>query len=135
MLTTAVSTSSSHQRRDGLRIPTTSAWSVSTKSSPTDPVTDADRAAEAIIVSGITSARPDDGIVGEEGADRNGTSGVVWYIDPIDGTTNYVHGCPVFSVSIALRVKSRIELGVVYDPSRQELFTTIRGSGDCTRRT
>ena len=67
---------------------------VSTKSSPTDMVTEMDRASEALIVDGIRSARPDDGIVGEEGADHHGRSGVRWLIDPIDGTTNYLYAFP-----------------------------------------
>ena len=67
---------------------------VSTKSSPTDMVTEMDRASEALIVAGIRAARPDDGIVGEEGADLQGSSGVRWLVDPVDGTTNYLYGFP-----------------------------------------
>ncbi len=65
-----------------------------TKSSRTDVVTAHDRAAEAVIVGGLLAERPDDAIVGEEGTDREGGSGVTWYVDPIDGTTNFLYGWP-----------------------------------------
>src|SRR5690606_15191627 len=65
-----------------------------TKSSSTDIVTEFDKAAERLIVAGIRADRPDDTIVGEEGADHEGTSGYAWHVDPIDGTTNFVYGLP-----------------------------------------
>lgn len=100
-----------------------------TKSSPTDPVTAADRKAEQIIVDGILAKRPDDGIVGEEGTDRTGTTGVDWYIDPIDGTTNYLYGIPAYSVSIAAAVDGAVVAGAVYNPVSNELFTAKRDGG------
>lgn len=103
--------------------------SAETKSSPTDPVTAADRAAEDIIVEGIRTARPDDGIVGEEGTDHEGTSGVRWFVDPIDGTANYVYGIPAYSVSIGAEVNGRMEVGVVLNPVTDELFRARRGHG------
>ena len=74
---------------------------IATKSSRTDLVTDLDRAAEARIIDLLIDARPDDGVLGEEGGRRTGSSGVRWVIDPLDGTTNYVYGYPVYGVSIA----------------------------------
>jgi len=93
----------------------------SLKSSPTDVVTDADRAAEELIVSRLLAARPGDAILAEEGSLHEGTSGCRWVIDPLDGTVNFVYGIPMWSVSIGLDGAQR--LGVVYDPSRDEMFT------------
>ncbi len=103
--------------------------SVETKSSPTDLVTRADAAAEQIIVEGIETARPDDAVFGEEGTTRTGSSGVTWHIDPIDGTTNFVYDLPAWSVSIAVAVDDRTEVGVVYNPVIDELYTAVRGGG------
>jgi myo-inositol-1(or 4)-monophosphatase len=102
---------------------------VDTKTSATDMVTDLDRASEALIVEGLARTRPADGILGEEGASRQGTSGVRWVIDPLDGTTNYLYGLPAFVVSIAAEVDGRGVVGVVVDPSRQETFTASEGGG------
>jgi myo-inositol-1(or 4)-monophosphatase len=102
---------------------------VSTKSSPTDMVTEMDRASEALIVTGIRSARPDDGIVGEEGANHEGTSGVRWLIDPIDGTTNYLYGFPGFAVSIGAELHGDVIAGVVHDPLHHDVFRAARGRG------
>jgi len=102
---------------------------ISTKSSPTDMVTEMDRAAEAMIVAGVRRARADDGIVGEEGADHEGTSGVRWIIDPIDGTTNYLYGFPGFAVSIAAEYHGDVVIGVVHDPTHRDVFQAARGSG------
>jgi fructose-1,6-bisphosphatase/inositol monophosphatase family enzyme len=92
-------------------------------------VTEMDRASEALIVAGIEAARPDDGIVGEEGADREGTSGVRWLVDPIDGTTNYLYGFPGFAVSIAAEIDGDVAVGVVHDPLHRDVFTAARGRG------
>ncbi|MEZ5406694.1 MAG: inositol monophosphatase family protein [Acidimicrobiales bacterium] len=100
-----------------------------TKSSPTDLVTAADRAAEALIIDGILAARPGDGIAGEEGGSRTGTSGVVWHIDPIDGTTNYVYGIPAFAVSIGVEADGELVAGAVFHPSRDCLYHAVRGGG------
>ena len=102
---------------------------VSTKSSSTDMVTEMDRASEALIVRGILDARPDDGIVGEEGSDHTGSSGVRWIIDPIDGTTNYLYAFPGFSVSIAAELDGETVAGVVHDPLRGDVFRAARGRG------
>ena len=100
-----------------------------TKSSPTDVVTAADRAAEALLVDGIRSHRPGDGILGEEGASDDGTTGVRWVVDPVDGTVNYLYGLPQWGVSIGIEVDGAAVAGVVYDPAKDELFTAVRGGG------
>jgi len=102
---------------------------VGTKSSRTDMVTAVDRASEALIVGAIERERPDDGVLGEEGSARDGTSGVRWIIDPLDGTTNYLYGFPLFAVSIAVEVDGEVEAGVVAHPSLDEVFTARRGDG------
>lgn len=102
---------------------------VRTKSSATDPASDADRAAEVAIISRIRAARPDDAIVAEEGGLSAGKSGVRWLIDPLDGTVNYLYGIPQWSVSICALEGSEALAGVVYDPVRNELFTAARGAG------
>ena len=106
---------------------------IDTKTSVNDMVSDADRASEALIVSGILAARPDDAILAEEGASRPGTSGVRWVIDPLDGTTNYLYGIPAWVVSIAAEVDGVVEVGVVADPSHGEIYTAVRGEGRAWR--
>lgn len=91
-------------------------------------VTQVDREAEAIIVADIRKAYPDHAILAEESG-ASGDSEYRWIIDPLDGTTNYVHGFPQFCVSIALEHRGRLDQGVVFDPLRQELFTASRGAG------
>ncbi len=100
-----------------------------TKSTPTDVVTEADRACEALLAEGIRAARPDDGILGEEGASTDGTTGVTWVVDPIDGTVNYLYGLPQWAVSIGVEVDGQALVGVVYDPAKDELWTAVRGGG------
>jgi len=91
-------------------------------------VTQVDEAAEAIIIEGIRERYPSHAFLAEEsGAQGDGDH--LWIIDPLDGTTNFVHGFPVFAVSIALKVRGVLEVGVIYDPMRQELFTAQRGGG------
>jgi myo-inositol-1(or 4)-monophosphatase len=102
-----------------------------TKSSATDMVSEMDRAAERLIVSGLLAERPDDGIVGEEGAATAGTSGVRWVIDPLDGTTNYLYGHPGWAVSIAAEHEAGVVAGVVADAVHGEVFTATRGGGAC----
>lgn len=103
---------------------------VGTKSTDTDPVSAADRAAEHLISQRIAVARPDDGMVGEEQAgDRPGTTGVRWVVDPLDGTVNYLYGIPQYSVSIGVEGEDGPLVGVVYDPSRDETFAARRGRG------
>jgi len=102
---------------------------VGTKSSRTDMVTAVDRASEALIVGTIEKERPEDALLGEEGSRRDGTSGVRWIIDPLDGTTNYLYGFPVYAVSIGVEVDGEMEAGVVVHPSLGEAFTARRGTG------
>jgi fructose-1,6-bisphosphatase/inositol monophosphatase family enzyme len=102
---------------------------VATKSSSTDMVTEMDRASERLIVDGIRAARPGDGIVGEEGADHAGTTGVRWLVDPIDGTTNYLYGYPGFAVSIGAEYGGEVVVGVVNDPLHREVFHAAKGRG------
>lgn len=103
--------------------------SVETKSTGTDMVTEMDRAAEALIVDGLAERRPDDGVLGEEGADRDGTTGVRWVIDPLDGTTNYLYGFPSYGVSIAAEVDGVSVAGAVRDVVHGETFSAVRGGG------
>ncbi len=93
-----------------------------------DYVSDADRAAEQEVVETIHKHYPDHAILAEESG-ASGDSDTVWIIDPLDGTTNFLHGFPVFAVSIGVQVNGRMEHAVVYDPIRQELFTASRGAG------
>src|SRR5689334_16155630 len=99
------------------------------KSSPTDVVTAADKAVERLLVTGIRSARPDDGLLGEEGASDPGTSGLRWVVDPIDGTVNYLYGIPQWAVSIGVEDAHGAVVGVVYDPAKDELWQAVRGAG------
>ena len=94
-----------------------------------DFVTSVDHAAEAAIIETLRTAYPAHGFLAEESGVTAGNSGIVWIIDPLDGTTNFMHGYPHFAVSIACQVDGRIEHAVIYDPMRQELFTGSRGSG------
>jgi myo-inositol-1(or 4)-monophosphatase len=105
---------------------------VRTKSSATDMVSDVDEASERLIVEGIRRARPGDGILSEEGASAETTTGVRWVIDPIDGTTNYLYGHPGYAISIAAEVDGQTALGVVNDPIHGDRFAAIRG-GEATR--
>jgi myo-inositol-1(or 4)-monophosphatase len=93
-----------------------------------DYVSDADLAAEKAVINCILKHYPDHAILAEESGVQ-GESDTVWIIDPLDGTTNYLHGFPVFAVSIGVQVNGRMEHAVVYDPLRQELFTASRGQG------
>ncbi len=93
-----------------------------------DYVTEVDLMAEQEIISTLKKTYPDHAFLGEESG-AHGSSDSVWVIDPLDGTTNFLHGFPQFSVSIAFRHNGRLEHGVVYDPLAQEMFTASRGSG------
>ena len=96
-----------------------------------DFVTEVDHASEAAIIETLLTAYPQHGILAEESGSTHGNPNAdhVWIIDPLDGTTNFIHGFPVYCVSIALSVKGRIEQAVVYDPTRNDLFTATRGRG------
>lgn len=100
---------------------------VATKSSDTDVVTQMDRDSEAMLVQAILATRPDDGIIGEEGGRRKGTSGVTWVIDPLDGTVNYLYGFPSWAVSVGVLVDSVPTVGVVHAPALGSVWTGIAG--------
>lgn len=100
-----------------------------TKSSATDPVTEFDRAAEELIVRALRARRPDDAIVGEEGTADDGTSGIAWHIDPIDGTANFLYDQPAWCTSIAAVDEQGSISGAVYAPVTDELFSAARGHG------
>jgi len=102
---------------------------VATKSSPTDVVTEADRAAEALIRDLIGDARPGDRILGEEGGETGSGSGVRWIVDPLDGTVNYLYGLPDWAVSVAAEVDGTVVAGAVFVPRRNELFSAGLGGG------
>jgi len=99
-----------------------------TEKSRNEYVTEVDRIAEDAIIEVIYDHYPDHSILAEESGQR-GSNEYQWIIDPLDGTTNYIHGFPVFAVSIAVTHKGQLEHGVVYDPLRQEIFTASRGQG------
>jgi myo-inositol-1(or 4)-monophosphatase len=105
---------------------------VSAKSSPTDLVSEADQAAEALIRRRLAGARPEDGILGEEEGDTPGTSGVRWIVDPLDGTTNFLFGVPQWAVSVACEDADGGLAGTVYDALRDELWSAERdGTPTC----
>src|SRR5215468_1749839 len=93
-----------------------------------DFVSEVDHAAEAEIIKVIRKSYPSHAFLAEESG-RTGDSDTVWIIDPLDGTTNFLHGFPTFSVSIACQIRGRLEEGVVYDPISQEIFSASRGGG------
>jgi myo-inositol-1(or 4)-monophosphatase len=100
-----------------------------TEKSRNDFVTEVDKKSEKIIVDCIREAYPTHGILAEEGGEHHQNNNYQWIIDPLDGTTNFVHGMPHFCISIALKIQGKIEHGLIYDPIRQELFTATRGAG------
>jgi myo-inositol-1(or 4)-monophosphatase len=99
-----------------------------TRKGRNDFATEVDRGAEAEIVRLIRKAYPDHAILAEEGGE-NGQNETVWIIDPLDGTTNFLHGLPHFAVSIGIQIRGRLEHGVIYAPCTQDLYITSRGSG------
>ncbi len=100
-----------------------------TKSSDVDPVTEFDRATEQLVVDRIRAARPDDSIVGEEGADHHGSSDLEWHVDPIDGTVNFVYDLPGWCTSIAVLRDGRPVAGAIYAPVVDELYACALGEG------
>jgi myo-inositol-1(or 4)-monophosphatase len=115
-------------RRDALE--------VDAKFSSNDLVTEIDREAERQVVSIIHAARPDDAILGEEGTQVTGSSGVRWIIDPLDGTTNFVHGYPAHAVSVGVEIKGERALGVVHDTFHDCVYTGIvRFGAQCDDKT
>jgi myo-inositol-1(or 4)-monophosphatase len=99
---------------------------VSSKSTPTDLVSEADLASERAIKTLLATCRPQDGFVGEEGGSEDGTSGLDWVVDPLDGTVNFLFGIPQWCVSVAVKDGAGTVAGAVYDPNRDELFTATR---------
>jgi len=102
---------------------------VGTKSSSIDMVSDADRDAEQLLRRLLASHRPDDAVLGEEGGAAAGSTELRWVVDPLDGTTNYLHGYPMWGVSVAVEDEGGTALGVVHDPCRGETFAAERGRG------
>ncbi len=94
-----------------------------------DLVTQADRKSEALIVERLESQFSGHAIVAEEGGGQKTGSDYCWYVDPLDGTTNFAHGFPIFCVTLGLAYRGEVVVGVVYDPTRDELFTVERGAG------
>jgi myo-inositol-1(or 4)-monophosphatase len=106
------------------------ALKISSKS-PNDYVTEVDKNAEDLIINTLLTAYPDHGILAEESGSHYGTphSDFIWIIDPLDGTTNFIHGFPVYAVSIALAFRGQVQQAVVYDPTRNDLFIASKGKG------
>lgn len=102
---------------------------VTTKSSPTDAVTVMDRAAERVILDGLAGARPGDAIVSEESPERSGSSGVTWFVDPLDGTVNYLYDLGQYAVSIGVAIDGEPVVGVVFDVGRRIEYTAVKGAG------
>jgi len=94
-----------------------------------DLVTVADRRSEALIVDRLRERFPDHAIVAEEGGNHRSSSEYCWYVDPLDGTTNYAHGFPVYCVTLGLAYRGEVIAGVVYDPTRNDIYTVERGAG------
>jgi myo-inositol-1(or 4)-monophosphatase len=104
-------------------------FQVQTKCSTADLVTEIDHESERVLVEAIRKARPYDGIVGEEGTEDSATSQVCWVLDPLDGTTNFVHGYPAYSVSVGVEIEGTRALGVVHDTYHDIVFAGIVGAG------
>jgi len=109
-----------HDRTDALKVD---------RKGRNDFVSEVDRGAEKEIVRQVHKAYPDHGILAEEGGESGPKSDVVWIIDPLDGTTNFLHGFPHFAVSIGIQVKGKLEHGVIYAPCTQDLYIASRGVG------
>jgi myo-inositol-1(or 4)-monophosphatase len=104
-------------------------FSVDIKKSPSDLVTEIDREAERELVTAIRAARPSDGIIGEEGSNFSGSSDVRWILDPLDGTTNFVHRYPAHSVAVGVEIDGRRAIGVVYDTFNNRVYAGVVGVG------
>jgi myo-inositol-1(or 4)-monophosphatase len=100
---------------------------VTSKSTPTDLVSEADLAAERMIREMLSSRRPEDGFLGEEGGEQPGSSGLRWVVDPLDGTINFLFGIPQWCVSVAVEDSHGSLVAAIFDPNRDELFTAVRG--------
>jgi myo-inositol-1(or 4)-monophosphatase len=99
---------------------------IDSKSTPTDLVSEADHLAERVIHEGLVAQRPDDGFLGEEGGGLEGSSGLRWVVDPLDGTVNFLFGIPQWCVSIAVEDERGSLAGVIYDPLRGDLYSAVR---------
>jgi len=106
----------------------------STKTSAVDPVTAVDKAAEQRITERLREARPDDGIVGEEGANIAGTTGIDWVVDPIDGTVNFLYGLPVYAVSLGVAVNGELTAGAVINVANGDVYAAAVGCGAFVER-
>jgi myo-inositol-1(or 4)-monophosphatase len=115
-------------RQAGARLPVGAGNTAIERKTDLELITEFDRASERMILEGIGRAYPQDAILAEESGGHPGGEWI-WYVDPLDGTTNFAHGLPIFSVSIAAARGGALEFGVVYDPSRDELFQAARGAG------
>lgn len=104
-------------------------WDLTVKSTAIDIATQMDIASEKLIVESILAARPDDGILGEEGASRESKSGVTWVIDPVDGTVNYFYGLPGWAISIAAKDENQTLVGVVHSPTVNATWHASKGGG------
>jgi myo-inositol-1(or 4)-monophosphatase len=102
---------------------------ISRKTTPTDLVSDADRAAEDAVLTLLSERRPRDGVLSEEGGREDSDSGIRWIVDPLDGTVNYLFRIPIWAVSIAAEDEKGTLVGVVHDPTHSETFTALRGEG------
>jgi myo-inositol-1(or 4)-monophosphatase len=94
-----------------------------------DLVTEADRASEQLVIERLSSHFPSHSIVAEEGGGHIGSSEYCWYVDPLDGTTNFAHGFPMYNITMALEQSGELIAGVIFDPEHNEMFTAERGSG------
>jgi len=104
-------------------------FDINEKSSARDFATHMDHASEKLIVSEILAARPEDGVIGEEGANRESQSGITWVIDPIDGTVNYFYNLPGWNISIAAKDDEGVLIGIVYAPTLNSMWRASRGGG------
>jgi len=102
---------------------------LASKTSPTDPVSDADREAERVIRELLLGERPEDGLIGEEGSETSAANGRTWIVDPLDGTVNFLYGLRTWAVSIALEDADGLAVGVVFNPIDDECFCARRGGG------
>ena len=117
------------QQAGALLVDRPASWDLTSKSTAIDIATQMDIASEKLIVNAILAARPDDGIIGEEGADRESKSGYTWVLDPVDGTVNYFYGLPGWNISIAVKDAQGVVAGVVHAPTIGATWHATRGGG------
>ncbi len=107
---------------------------VDTKGTSIDLVTEMDRRSEDLILRALRASYPDHRLIAEESGTHGRDNGHSWYVDPLDGTVNYAHGIPIYTVSIAYAHNGEVKLGVVYDPAQDECFSALRGEGAWVNR-